>query len=218
MFAGEAAWRWRMMLPAADRSYDTFWRQAVRWLALPAVDPVAVSAPAGAAPGENLALSVAVRDQAFLPQRDASVDLRVTTPDGRLEQLRGAPDRDTSAGGAFVAHFRAEQAGVYRVTADARVGTRTLGSASTAFLVGGADAEMSQPRLNQEVLQRIAVASGGRVISAADVHAIVRVLEAAAPAAALAVRRDAWHSGWAFLTVIGLLGAEWILRRRWGLR
>ena len=29
-----------MMLPATDRSYDTFWRQAVRWLALTASDPV----------------------------------------------------------------------------------------------------------------------------------------------------------------------------------
>jgi uncharacterized membrane protein len=54
VFTGEAAWRWRMLLPAADRSYDTFWRQAVRWLALPATDPVSIVAPAGAAPGDLL--------------------------------------------------------------------------------------------------------------------------------------------------------------------
>ena len=34
VFTGEASWRWRMHLPAADRTYETFWRQAVRWLAL----------------------------------------------------------------------------------------------------------------------------------------------------------------------------------------
>ena len=28
VFTGEAAWRWRMMLPASDRSYDTYWCQA----------------------------------------------------------------------------------------------------------------------------------------------------------------------------------------------
>ena len=59
VFAGEASWRWRMMLPATDRSYDTFWRQAVRWLALPAADPVAVTVPAAASPGDMLPLRVA---------------------------------------------------------------------------------------------------------------------------------------------------------------
>ena len=54
IFAGEAAWRWRMMLPATDRSYDTFWRQAVRWLALPATDPIAIAVPPGAAAGAPL--------------------------------------------------------------------------------------------------------------------------------------------------------------------
>jgi uncharacterized membrane protein len=31
VFAGEASWRWRMMLPAADTTYDTIWRQMARW-------------------------------------------------------------------------------------------------------------------------------------------------------------------------------------------
>ena len=33
IFAGEGAWRWKMLMPSADRSYEFFWRQAVRWLA-----------------------------------------------------------------------------------------------------------------------------------------------------------------------------------------
>ena len=33
IFTGEASWRWRMQLPSSDRTYETFWRQAVRWLA-----------------------------------------------------------------------------------------------------------------------------------------------------------------------------------------
>ena len=32
VFTGEASWRWRMMLPTTDQSYDRFWRQAARWL------------------------------------------------------------------------------------------------------------------------------------------------------------------------------------------
>ena len=29
-------------------------------------------------------------------------------------------------------------------------------------------------------------------------------------------RRDLWHEPWAFALVIGLLAAEWIVRRMWG--
>src|SRR3954470_4591106 len=95
IFAGEGAWRWRMLLPSSDRSYDTFWRQALRWLALPAADPVAVGLPAAAAPGEDLAVRVLARDAAFVPQLDAVVDLDVTGPDNRRQTIHAARPRGT---------------------------------------------------------------------------------------------------------------------------
>ena len=92
VFTGEAAWRWRMLLPSSDRSYDTFWRQAVRWLALPAGDPIALTVPAGATPGESLAVQTIVRTASFEPQLDATVDLFVTAPDSRVRTApRGGP-------------------------------------------------------------------------------------------------------------------------------
>jgi uncharacterized membrane protein len=218
VFTGEAAWRWRMMLPAADRSYDTFWRQAVRWLALPATDPISVSVPAAAATGDALQLRIAVRDSAFLPQRDATVDLRVSRPDGHLDQIRATADAEAGAEGRFNAAYRPDQPGVYRVSAEARRGTTVLGSASSSMLVGGADVEMTDPRVNQQLLQRIALASGGRVVQEADVASLADSLTASLPRAELAVTRDLWHNGWSFAVIVVMLGTEWILRRRWGLR
>ena len=217
VFTGEAAWRWRMLMPASDRSYDTFWRQAVRWLAAPAADPVAVFAPAGAAAGDVIPLRIAVRDAAFQPLPGATVDVRVTRPDGRVDPVAavadaGAPD------GAFVAKYRGEDPGVYRVTADVRRPDAPAVTAAVSMLVGGADPEMSDPRVNMRVLQRVAAASGGRVIEPADSASVVREIYDALPAATLLVRRDVWHNGWAFTAVVALLAAEWILRRRWGLR
>jgi uncharacterized membrane protein len=219
IFTGEAAWRWRMLMPAADRSYDTFWRQAVRWLALPAPDPVSVTAPAGASTGDLLPLRVAARNAAFEPMRDATVDVRVTAPDGRLEHLRASVEAGGGGGdGRFVARYRADQPGVYRVTAEARRGGQPAGSSTTAFLVGGADLEMTDPRVNLQLLQRLALASGGRMVPAGGVTELLGDLRAAVPAAALSVRRDLWHNGWSFAAIVCLLAAEWILRRRWGLR
>jgi uncharacterized membrane protein len=218
VFTGEAAWRWRMMLPASDRSYDTFWRQAVRWLATGAADPVAMIAPAGASVADELPLRVAVRNGSFEPIADASVDVRVTTPGGRLEQMRAAPSAASGADGQFSVTYRAQQPGVYRVTAEARRGADLVGSSSASVLVGGADLEMTDPRLNLNVLQRVAYASGGRVIGEDELAALPETLRAGVPAAMLSVRRDLWHNAWSFLAILLLLGAEWVLRRRWGLR
>jgi hypothetical protein len=104
------------------------------------------------------------------------------------------------------------------LNAEARKGTTRLGSAAASMLVGGADLEMTDPRLNTPLLQRIAVASGGRLVAAADVASILGDLRAGVPAARLAVTRDLWHNAWSFAAIVGLLGAEWVLRRRWGLR
>jgi uncharacterized membrane protein len=220
IFTGEAAWRWRMMLPSTDRSYDTFWRQAVRWLALAASDPVSVVMPAGGSPGETLPLSILVRDAAFQPLRDAMVDLQVTTPEGRIEKLSAAPGSTAAdeAAGRFLGRFRPEQPGVYRVNAVASRAGSQVGAASASVLVGGADLEMADPRLNHQLLQRLALASGGRTIDADAGGELLQALRASVPASTHAVRRDLWHNAWSLAAIVLLLGVEWILRRKWGLR
>jgi len=219
VFTGEASWRWRMLLPSSDRSYDTFWRQAVRWLALASTDPVAITLPPGGSPGDALPMRIAVRNGAFVAQTDAAVDVHVTSPDGHIDSLRAAVARDEQDGsGGYVARFRPDSPGVYRVSVEARRGSTVLGSASAAMLVGGADPEMTDPRLNQQVLQRLALASGGRVVGPDDGSAILERLRTGLPAARLAVTHDLWHTGWSFAAIMMLLGAEWLLRRRWGLR
>jgi hypothetical protein len=140
------------------------------------------------------------------------------TPDGKLEQLRAGIDQGAATPGRYVAHYTPSQRGVYRVTAVARDSSAQIGSASTSMLVGGADAEMADPRLNEQVLQRVAAASGGRMVSPDEIDALAQTLQANVPAAVLSVRRDLWHNGWWLLALVTLLSSEWIVRRRWGLR
>ena len=218
IFAGEGAWRWRMLLPSTDRSYDTFWRQALRWLALSASDPVAIRLPSAAMPGDTVGVRVLARDAAFAPQADAAVDVDVTTPEGRTESIRAEQPRQTDEDGAYVARYRPAGRGVYHFHASARRGSTSIGSAASALLVGGSDPEMSDPRLNVQVLQRIALRSGGRLVTPAEAAALGSSLRAAVPGARLAVAHDLWHTGWSFAAILALLASEWILRRRWGLR
>ena len=73
-------------------------------------------------------------------------------------------------------------------------------------------------QMAQAFFERLAAASGGRVLSEDQITRLPGMLKAAAPGAELAVRRDLWHTGWSFAAILTLLGSEWILRRTWGLR
>ena len=57
---GEASWRWKMMLPASDGSYDRFWRQAARWLTAEAADPVSLEQVTSAATGGDVLIAATV--------------------------------------------------------------------------------------------------------------------------------------------------------------
>jgi len=216
LFTGEAAWRWRMLMPSTDQSYERFWRQAVRWLAQSAPEPVTLTLPAAPAEGEAIPVTIAARDKSYAPRADAMVNVSVTSPSGRVESVRADPVPDQ--GGSFRAAVRATEPGIYRVSVDARQGQTSLGSSLGTMLVGGVDPEMTDPRLNEDTLQRVARASRGAVIPAGDVNALLARLDESAPAALLALRKDLWHTGWSFAILAGLLAAEWLTRRRWGLR
>jgi uncharacterized membrane protein len=216
IFAGEASWRWKMLVPSTDRTYEFFWRQTARWLSSTAPDPVAIALPDAAEPGDAISIEVTARDDAFAPVTDATIDATLTTPGGGTQpiKLRHAD----AASGRYTAALSAERPGLYRIRAAARRGTTTLGTADRWMYVGGADREFADPRLNEGFLRRIARNSGGRYVRAAEASRVPGWLQSTVPQNAAPERRDLWHEPWAFALVIALLSVEWILRRRWGLR
>ena len=216
IFAGEASWRWKMMLASTDRSHEYFWRQAARWLSSSAPDPVTITAPDAPEPGDAGSIEIEARDAAFAAVPDAVVDATVAAPGGEPQPLQLR--RADAGNGSFTAPFQPEQAGLYRIHAAARRGNTPLGTADRWVFAGGGDRELADPRLNEGFLRRVARASGGRYVRASDAARIVPWLQNAAPQNAAPERRDLWHQPWAFTLIVALLAGEWILRRRWGLR
>src|SRR4029079_6096965 len=80
VFSGEASWRWRMLRPASDRSYDYFWRQAARWLASDAPDPVTLNVPDAPAAGDSIPVQLETRSASFAAVADATVEATLTAP------------------------------------------------------------------------------------------------------------------------------------------
>ena len=215
VFAGEAAWRWKMLQSAADRSYDRFWGQAARWLSAGAAGPVTVSAEGGQAPGDVVRLDIHVRDDAYRPVAGADPRVTVRTPDGRgatMSTVLVEADQ-----GRYTATFEASISGVYRVEVSAGERETSLETATEWVLVGGVDTELADPRLDARLLERLADATGGELLSVADLATLPQRLLSTASRVPLQTR-ELWHGIWSFLLVIVLLTTEWSLRRAWGLR
>ena len=147
---------------------------------------------------------------------DATVRLRVTRPDGSSEDAAAA--LNTPQAGSYSGELRFDEPGVYRVNATAQRGEAQVAAANRWILVGGADLEMADPRLNDEVLRRIATASGGSYVAVDDVGDLSSLIAAAAAEPASPQLEELWHNVWIFVGLMVLLAAEWVLRRRWGLR
>jgi uncharacterized membrane protein len=212
IFGGEASWHWKMMVPARETAYDVFWRQSLRWLTAEAPDPVALAVPPVVAPGTTVPIDVTARDDAFAPVTRPSVTLTLRSGDGARD-LAARPGTD----GHAVSTWLADRPGLYEIAAEARDGDRVLGAASRYVLVGGIDPELTDPRLNDVTLRRIAAHGGGAYVRAADASSLAsRVREARA--SARREMRDLWHNAWSLAGIVALLAAEWGLRRRWGLR
>ena len=167
VFAGEASWRWRMLLPASDTTHELVWRQLARWVASGAAERIEIPAASAALPGTTEDIAVLVRNEQFYPVGNADgVASALPNPVGSERTMTAALADPTA--GKYTAAVRFEQPGVYSIAADVRRGSEVLGTASRALLVGGVDVELAQPRLNESLLRRIADTTRREYVPAGD--------------------------------------------------
>jgi uncharacterized membrane protein len=216
IFGGEASWRWKMMLPAGDRTYDRFWRQAARWLSADAPDQIALDPIASVEDNGEVAIAASVRDAGFKAAPDATMVLQLERPDGRREQI--TPTLADSATARFTARVPSGDAGITRVHAEVSKGGTPIGTADAPFLSGAFDRELADPRLDARTLSLLAESSGGTYLTADHAAEAARFLRSRSGVATPDEWTEIWHSPWMLGLIVAVLGVEWTLRRQWGLK
>jgi hypothetical protein len=215
-------WRWRLAKEADPQAFDRFWQQFLRFL------------------GQSGSQEFQIQ---FLDQElRTGTDIRALVEKRPRPEGAGAPAaekgeyqiRVRGPSGTFVLdqktalvplrpieiHFRAETAGLYTVVVETAAG---VSLASQPIEILDVDLEMERTGRDMESLRQWAAATQGAALpaeEASDPASLVARLEAQVeslrktPARPRALGMNA-----AVLAgLLALLGAEWVLRKRWGLR
>ncbi len=122
-FPVQDSWMWQMHadIPLEDQTHEAFWRRLLRWLVDGVPERLIVSVDHERVErGDTVAVTAVLRDDRFIGVNDASVNARVTGPDGRTTELplTFAVDRD----GEYRASFTTAQDGLYDIAVEASRG------------------------------------------------------------------------------------------------
>lgn len=221
LVSGYRTWRWTT-LPSARDDASALWPTLVtnlaRWASTDLDTPVRIRPDAPVFGGtEPVTFSGRVFDGRGEPVSDATVALTITNDDG--EDL---PYTMTHAGGG---QYRADAgvlpAGSYAYAATATRGDTDLGTDTGSFEVDTPNVERQATRANLDLMTQVAARTGGDVLFMDDADALPERLRAHSSFTPTdrAERADwALAHAWPFLAVLlGLLSAEWFLRKRQGL-
>jgi len=222
LFLGTNPWRWAT-LPADLRAADALWPGLVnnltRWTSTDADDQqVRVRPVASKFDGdESVSFSGEVYDESMSPVASAAVEVTLLDTSGAENTYTMNPSGD----GQYTLDVGPLPEGTYEYRAVGRQSGSILGRDQGQLSVGALNLEYQTPYADPVLMRQIAVRSGGTALSATSAADIPRLLENAdtfRPDTNVdTTERDVWRF-WPFLLLlIGLLAAEWTLRKRLGL-
>jgi uncharacterized membrane protein len=219
-FAIQDSWLWQMRndTPVEDVTYQTFWRQTLRWLVSDVPDRVMVSTATDRAwINEPLQVNARVADRAYRHVDNADVTATISTPSGSVFQQRLVPSV-TQDGSIYHLTYTPTERGVYRIQVTARPSSDSVVTSQPTFIdVGTPSTEFIGAGLHASLLRRMAEETGGRYYTAAAAKNMVDDIAPPAGGGTAVERLDLWDMPVVLLLLLSLLAGEWGYRRTRGL-
>ena len=231
LIAAEGLWNWDFGVNTfRDTGYQDiyarFWAQVLRWMATDTDDDKLhlTTDTSSYAIGDTATVTASLYSEAYrATQTDATVQFEVVPPEGAPFQLqiRGitetATATPTDTGNLYSAQFSLLQNGTYRIRATARTGNQTLGEDQIDIHVHPQLAELEVPQLNEDLLKELTSGTGGAYFAMVDAESLPENVAEVQNPIFVDAERELWSHPLILITVIGLLGTEWFLRKRIGL-
>jgi uncharacterized membrane protein len=216
----DSSWYWAFAAHASgspSRLYDRFWGNALRWLVRdPDLTTLTVNAdPPSVEPGKPIGVIVSARTPDYRPAADA--DARVDLFSVKLQRAVATQHSTTGADGVARVEFSPPEPGAYKVFATANKGDRSLGEGEDAVAVRGVGPELSDASVRPDILEQIARATRGKsyTLSTGSLPDIP-LLDPPVVEVGRSKDEPIWDRWYYLITLVALLGTEWLLRRRFG--
>ncbi|UJR79111.1 glutamine amidotransferase [Sandaracinus amylolyticus] len=215
----DTSWRWGMTSGGQQgdaSAYERFWDRALRWLSRdPALEPARIETDRESyGPSARMRIDASLADERYVPLGAREVTITVLGEADR--PLASADVRTDGEGRARVELVAPDEPGGYRVVAVERGATDVL--AEEVFVVESGGQELADPRPRPDVLRELAARTGGEIFEDPEQAPDLERFDATRVRSLGVVTERPFASPWAFLVLVALFGAEWILRRRWGAR
>lgn len=209
-------WRWQMLKPHEDTSHERFWRQVLRWLTASSPAPVEIFLEHDTySAGDDVQVKVRVYDDVYEPVSDAAVWLKLTDPDGQVEDIQ--MQADISQAGDYHAAIRTSKSGAHQLEVSSSAISKA-GYASLSFLTVNSLREMhGAAAMNRELMEQIALAGGGKFYTPEKADLLVKELKNNQQVHTVAYKLDIWNIPIVFISLFLFFALEWLLRRRTGL-
>jgi hypothetical protein len=217
-FPVQDSWMWQMhaTIRLEDQTHENFWRQLLRWLVDGVPDTVETRPLTDRVePGQPVSLTADVVDPRFVELNDASVVARVTSPSGKTVTvpMQWTGERN----GQYRASFDTAEAGWYEAKLDATREGKPVGSAVAHVRAVPDDAEYFDATMHAPLLKRIAKDTGGRFYTSDKLGSLADDLKYSGRGVTAVEERELWHMPILLVALVGIVCAEWGLRRAWRL-
>jgi uncharacterized membrane protein len=216
-FTAADTWRWRMKMDSKSNAHETFWRQMLRYLVSSSPLQTEIAAEPGVfAVNDTVRIVADLRDKHYNAVSDAHATARVFKPSGATIDV---PLKFTALNDLnnYTGEFKADELGQHRIELVSN--SNNIGSAKvqSSIFVSEVNREFYSAAQNSELLKSIADETGGKYYELGDVQSLVDDLTYRGTRYSERATKELWDMPINFILIIGLLSAEWFLRKREGL-
>jgi len=218
---GYGLWRWNMLLGSGSESekvLEKFLGNAVRWLTTQEDARRIVVQPLKNifTTQDAVEFTAQTYDDSFQPLDDAQIEVRVQHGNDINQLLL-----NQLGSGQYQGAYNQLPEGEYRFQAKVKKNGIIIGEDQGTFSVGDFNAEYLETRMNKQLLQQIAVQTGGRYYESSDfdslLYDVIRLPDFKPRDISRSAEIEIWNSGWILALAIFIFALEWFLRKRNGM-
>lgn len=207
---------WRLRYKTGDKYHWRVWSQCIQFMTLSRLmgehKRIRLETDRSIYPlGHQTRLYAHVLDDNFDPVLQPGFDVFVVGTDDEQGRQRVSLRPDRSTPGLYEGYFTPNTAGRYRLESNEE--DQPI-SNTTEFQVADVNRELADTNTDIENLTRIAKLTGGELLTIKNFSNITSLIDQTPITTTVRSERTLWDNGWVGLLLIGLLGIEWIQRRR----